>query len=82
MDEINDDEASTLPIEPIPAYLILKDGPLKDEARRAHLLPFIIDAEGVLLKNWDEEAAKIERFLKTGEINGKHKRGAHLEIAK
>lgn len=53
---------------------------VKDEARRAYVLAFISDAEGVLLKNWDEEAAKLEAFLKSGTTASDRK--GHMKVVK
>lgn len=64
----------------IPFYLRCQPGELREEARRAYVLAFITDGEGVLLKNWDEEAAKLERFLRTGAVPAI--RGSTMKIVK
>lgn len=53
-------------VEAIPGYLVLEDDAMKAEARRAFIMGYVTDAEGVLFKNWEEEAEKIEGWLKNG----------------
>jgi len=65
----------------IPFYLRCAPGEMREEARRAYVLAFITDGEGMLLKNWDEEAAKLERFLKTGAVP-QPLRGATMKVIK
>jgi len=65
----------------IPFYLRCAPGEMREEARRAYVLAFITDGEGMLLKNWDEEAAKLERFLKTGAVS-QLLRGGTMKVIK
>jgi hypothetical protein len=58
--------ASELAVPDLPFYLRCLNPEMRAEARRAYILAFITDCEGVLLKNWEEEAVKLEAYLKTG----------------
>jgi len=50
--------------EPLPSYLMLADGPLKDEARRVHCLELLRLGEGTLCDAWSKDAPAVEAFLK------------------
>lgn len=59
------------PVDPVPGYLSLPEGTLRDEARRAWLVPYLISAEGVLSPNYAVELVTLDQIVKTGEAPGK-----------
>tara|TARA_R110002074_G_C12558458_1_gene667606 strand:- start:1444 stop:1692 length:249 start_codon:yes stop_codon:yes gene_type:complete len=51
-------------VDPLPAYLMLEEGPLKEEARRVHVLELLRLAEGTLVDGWAKDAPKVEDYLR------------------
>lgn len=75
-----EDEISVEPdfpmMDPVPGFLSFPEGPLRDEARRAWLVPYLVSAEGVLSPHYAEELVTLDRIVKTGEAPaGRSKKG-------
>lgn len=69
--ESTEEEISVEPdfpmMDPVPGFLSFPEGPLRDEARRAWLVPYLVSAEGILSPKYAEELLVLDHIVKTGE---------------